>query len=280
MYRLLKERTSEMKNLFDVTNKTVVITGGMGQLGTQYTKTLLENGTKVAVFDINIEKKNAYFQSQQGNPNLKLYKVDITKKEDIKQALERVVEDLGKPSVLINNAALDVPPGSSADESGPFENYPEKSWDKTVEVNLKGMFLTCQIVGGFMAENGGGSIINISSIYGNVSPDQRIYEYRAKGGKPFFKPVSYSVTKAGVINLTRYLATYWAPKKVRVNTLSLGGVFNNQDEQFLKEYVKRVPMGRMANEDEYNGAILFLASEASSYMTGSNLIIDGGWTAW
>lgn len=269
-----------MLDLFNVRDKVAIITGGMGQLGTQYTKVLLENGAKVAVFDINVDKKNTYFESQKNNSNLKLYKVNITQKKSIKRGLDKTIKELGRPSILINNAALDTPPGFPSKENGPFETYPQGSWDKVFAVNIKGMFLACQIIGGFMAKNYGGSIINISSVYGNVSPDQRIYKYRAKNGRPFYKPVSYSVTKAGVINLTRYLATYWAPKKVRVNTLSLGGVFNHQDKQFIKEYSLRVPLGRMANEDEYNGAILFLASDASSYMTGSNIIIDGGLTAW
>ena len=128
-----------------------------------------------------------------------------------------------------------------------------------------------------MANTGGGSIINISSVYGMLSPDQRIYEYKEK---PFNKPITYSVSKSGIFNLTKYLATYWAKKNVRVNTMTLGGVFNNQDETFLKNYSHKVPLGRMANENEYTGAILFLASDASSYMTGSNLVIDGGYSCW
>ena len=146
-----------------------------------------------------------------------------------------------------------------------------------MDVNLKGMLLSCQVIGGHMAKTGGGSIINISSIYGMLSPDQRIYEYKER---PFFKPVAYSVTKAGVLNFTNYLAVYWAKQNVRVNTLTLGGVFNKQDEKFLENYAAKVPLGRMADGDEYNGAVLFLASDASSYMTGSNLIIDGGYSCW
>lgn len=267
-----------MPDIFSVKDKVAIITGGMGQLGRQYTAALLEGGARVAVWDLNIKNNHLIFH--EPNTRLKLYKTDITKRAAISRSLWRTIKDFGKPDILINNAALDTPPDSSGKENISFEAYPGESWDKVLTVNLKGMFLTSQVVGGFMAKNGGGSIINISSVYGNVSPDQRIYEYRAKKGRPFFKPVSYAVSKAGVINLTRCLATYWAKEKVRVNTLSLGGVFNKQDKQFIREYSRRVPLGRMAKEDEYNGAILFLASEASGYMTGSNIIIDGGLTAW
>ena len=131
-----------------------------------------------------------------------------------------------------------------------------------------------------MAEAGRGSIVNICSTYGLVSPDQRLYDYRRAKGVPFYKPVSYSASKSALVNLTKYLATYWAGQGVRVNTLTLGGVFNGQDPEFLAEYCARVPMGRMADEDDYNGAVIFLLSNAASYMTGSNLVIDGGWTAW
>ncbi|MEA3493456.1 MAG: SDR family oxidoreductase [Candidatus Margulisiibacteriota bacterium] len=256
--------------MFNLKNKIAIVTGGLGQLGSQYTKALLDAGAKVAVFDIRTDAE------KENSENYASYKVDITKKSSIKEALDKAVNDLGSPTILINNAALDAPPNASADENGPFEDYPESSLDQTYNVNLKGMIFCCQVIGKHMAENGGGSIINISSIYGNVSPDQRIYEYRNN----FYKPVSYSVTKSAVLNLTRYLSTYWAKKGVRVNTLSLGGVFNGQDEKFLEGYCNKVPLGRMANEDEYNGAVIFLASNASSYVTGSNIIIDGGLTAW
>lgn len=187
---------------------------------------------------------------------------------------------MGVPHALINNAAIDSPPDAPAEENGPFELYPERSWDRVMDVNVKGVFLTCQVVGGQMAAARRGSIINISSIYGVISPDQRIYEYRRGAGAPFFKPVAYSVSKSSLLNLTRHLATYWAGCGVRINTLTCGGVLNRQDEQFLQGYCTRVPLGRMAREDEYNGVVIFLVSDASSYLTGSNMVVDGEWTAW
>jgi len=195
----------------------------------------------------------------------------------LEKGVDTISSRFGNPNILINNAAIDTPPNSDEQDTGPFETYPESSWQIMMDVNLKGTFFACQVIGGHMAKSGGGNIINISSQYGILSPDQRIYEYKEK---PFFKPAAYSVSKAGVLGLTKYLATYWANHNVRVNTLTLGGVFNHQDETFFNNYVNKVPLGRMAREDGYNGAILFLASDASSYMTGSNLIIDGGYSCW
>ncbi len=270
-------------DLFGVTDQVVVVTGGMGQLGRQFTLAFLDRGARVAVFDVRTgpELASARFGVRAGDPNLMFCEVDVTSRASLEAALAKVVAAWGAPHVLINNAALDSPPNAPAAETGPFETYPEASLDRVIDVNLKGAVLCCQVIGGAMAAVERGSIINICSIYGVVSPDQRLYTYRAeRDGRPFFKPVAYSVTKSGLLNLTRYLATYWAPQGVRVNTLTFGGVFNQQDAAFLANYGARVPLGRMAREDEYNGAVLFLASEASSYMTGSNLVIDGGWTAW
>lgn len=272
----MKAFGNSIERLFSLSGKVAVVTGAAGQLGGEYVKILLGAGASVAAFDIRLDNPKSQLRRISSDKMIAL-EADIKKKNSLEKGLKQVVSRLGNPSILINNAAIDAPPNAGEQETGPFETYPESSWDMMMEVNLKGMFLCCQTIGGHMAQTGGGSIINISSIYGMLSPDQRIYEYKER---PFFKPVTYSVTKSGVFNLTRYLAAYWAKKKVRVNTLTLGGVFNNQDETFLKNYAFRVPLGRMAKQDEYNGAILFLASDASSYMTGANLIIDGGYSCW
>jgi NAD(P)-dependent dehydrogenase (short-subunit alcohol dehydrogenase family) len=270
------------QDIFSVQNRVVVVTGGLGQLGRQFTLALLDRGAKVAIFDVRSDKKilEERYGERHADSNLMLLEVDITKRESIEAALKQVEGKWGTPQGLINNAGLDSPPNAPVGENGPFETYPEKSWDKVMEVNVKGVFLCCQVVGGAMAKAGKGSVINICSTYGLVSPDQHIYEYRRKGGEPFYKPVAYSASKSALTNLTRYLATYWAGQNVRVNTLTFGGVFNKQDKQFLENYCARTPLGRMAREDEYNGAVIFLISDASSYMTGSNMILDGGWTAW
>lgn len=269
-------------DLFSVKDKIIVITGGLGQLGRQFSKALINMGAKVAIFDFPVSdaRLTEYFGKENLGQNILSFPVDVTNRNSIEVAHHQVCSLWGIPQGLINNAALDAPPNAPSDENGPFEYYPELSWDKVMQVNVKGVILCCQVIGGTMALSGRGSIINIASIYGMVSPDQRIYEYRRKQETLFFKPISYSASKSALLNITRYLATYWANKKVRINTLTLGGVFNNQDKEFLEGYCSRVPLGRMASEEEYNGAIIFLLSDASSYMTGSNLIIDGGWTAW
>lgn len=268
--------------MFKLDDRVAIVTGGLGQLGIQYSVILCEYGAKVAVIDIvGIKKKeNEKFDNFLNNGNIKIYKGDVTNKAQLEEILVDIKKSLGNPSILINNAGIDSPPGEHTEENGPFETYPEESLDKVIDVNIKAVFLCCQVFGGEMAKNNYGSIINIASIYGLVSPNQDIYEYKRRDGQLWYKPASYAITKSAILNLTRYLATYWANKNVRVNTLSPAGIFNNQDEEFLEEYKKRIPLGRMAKEDEMNGSIIFLASDASSYMTGSNLIIDGGWTAW
>jgi NAD(P)-dependent dehydrogenase (short-subunit alcohol dehydrogenase family) len=268
--------------LFSVQDKVVIVTGGMGQLGRQFSLGLIDHGARVAIFDVQADEPRVAerFAGHHSEERLLVLPVDITQRSAIEEGVRQVNAKWGIPHALINNAALDSPPHAPAEENGPFESYPEQSWDQVMQVNVKGVFLCCQVVGAQLAAAARGSIINISSVYGMVSPDQRIYEYRRAGGTPFFKPVAYAASKASLLNLTRYLATYWAGCNVRVNTLTFSGVFNKQDDAFLKRYCARVPLGRMAREDEYNGAVIFLVSDASSYMTGSNMVVDGGWTAW
>lgn len=270
------DSNNAISKLFDLSDRVAIVTGASGQLGGEYVKTLLGAGALVTAFDIWPDNPKSSIKEITSD-RLITIKVDVASKESIEDGLKVVLAKMGNPSILINNAAIDAPPNATEQVTGPFEEYPESAWQAMMDVNLKGVFLCCQVIGGHMAKTGGGSIINISSIYGILSPDQRIYAYKEK---PFFKPVAYSVAKSGILNLTRYLATYWASKNVRVNTLTIGGVFNNQDETFLKNYTNKVPLERMARQDEYNGAILFLSSDASSYMTGANLIIDGGYSCW
>jgi NAD(P)-dependent dehydrogenase (short-subunit alcohol dehydrogenase family) len=270
------------QRMFDLSGQVIIVTGAMGQLGSRFALTLLEGGARVAVVDNLIEHagKAERFGEQADGPNILFVKADVTSRASLDEALQTISTHWGTPFGLINAAALDSPPNAPAEENGPFETYPSASWDKVMEVNVKGTMLCCQVFGGAMAEAGRGSIINICSTYGMVAPDQRLYDYRRTEGEAFFKPVSYSASKSALLNLTRYLATYWADRGVRVNTMTLGGVFNGQDPKFLAEYCARVPMGRMADKDDYNGAVVFLLSNAAAYMTGSNLVIDGGWTAW
>ena len=194
--------------------------------------------------------------------------------------VRRVSAERGGVDILVNNAAIDpkFDRQHAGEHASSFENYPLELWNESVAVNLTGMFLCAQAVAGPMLERGGGVIVNVASTYGLVGPDQRIYE--RENGRTAYKPVSYAVTKSGVIGLTRYLATYWAGKNIRVNTLTPGGVFLDHDDEFVRLYSSRTPLGRMARRDEYCAALLFLVSDASSYMTGSNLVVDGGWTAW
>jgi NAD(P)-dependent dehydrogenase (short-subunit alcohol dehydrogenase family) len=258
---------------FELSGKVVVVTGGNGILGREFVETFVGCGSKVAVLDI--------IKSQKKERNIKQYKVDITSKTELTNALKRIVRELGNPTVLVNCAAVDVPPSYGKRITGLLEDdAAEKSFDRVMEVNVKGTILCSQVFGNYMAAvSNGGSIINISSIYGMVSPDQSIYKLR-KEKSDFIKPISYCASKAAIPNITRYLATYFAPYNIRVNCLTLGGVLGDQNPEFIGNYSKKVPLGRMARKYEYNCAVAFLACDASSYMTGSNMVIDGGYTSW
>jgi len=257
--------------LFDLSGRVAVVTGGSGQLGAVYTAGLAERGMRVASLDVT---------TGDLRDGVRALECDITDRAAIEDALEAIEAEWGSPHLLVNNAGLDSPPDAPAEEVGPFETYPEASFDAVLDVNVKGAFLCCQVIGGAMAREGRGSIVNVSSIYGLLSPVQDLYAFRRERGETFVKPVAYSVSKSAVLNLTRYLATYWAGAGVRVNTLTLAGVWNDQAPEFLEAYSARVPMGRMLQADEALGALVFLASDASSYVTGSNVVVDGGWSAW
>ena len=268
--------------LFDLSERVAVVTGGMGQLGAEYAVALAARGMRVAILDLAEEPKGAAADLAAGLSDgaIRAWKVDVTDRAAVEEAAADVAEGWGAPHLLVNNAALDSPPDAPAAEVGPFETYPEASFDLVMDVNVKGTVVPCQVFGGAMATEGRGSIVNVSSVYGLLSPVQDLYEFRRGGGETFFKPVAYSVSKSALYNLTRYLATYWAKSGVRVNTLTLAGVWNEQPREFLEAYAARVPLGRMLEPREAVGAVVFLASDASSYVTGSNVIVDGGWSAW
>lgn len=264
--------------LFDVSRDIVLITGVNGQLGGRYARAFLERGARVAGLDLR-PPTGADALATDHPRTYRFFAADVTDKASLQAALAAILDHFGTPTVLVNNAAIDSPPSAPPEENGPFEDYPEASWDRVLDVNLKGVYLCCQVFGAAMARAGQGAIINVASIYGVVSPDQNLYEYRRQRGEVFYKPVAYSASKSGILNLTRYLAVYWAKRNVRVNSLTIAGVFNHQEQAFLDAYCGRIPIGRMASADEYDGSVLFLASPASRYMTGANLVVDGGWTA-
>jgi NAD(P)-dependent dehydrogenase (short-subunit alcohol dehydrogenase family) len=257
-----------LTQLFSLDGRVAVVTGGAGQLGGEIARGLAACGARVAIFDI---------EETAESDGISSFVVDVTNRA----AIERATDELADvPHVLVNAAALDSPPDAPADQVGPFEDYPSESFDNVMRVNVKGTLLACQVIGGRMAAAGRGSIVNVSSIYGMLSPVQELYDFRRAAGETFFKPVAYSVSKSALYNLTRYLATYWARTGVRVNTLTLAGVFDDQPQEFLDAYTARMPLGRMAEAREVVGPVVFLASDASSYVTGANVVVDGGWSAW
>ncbi|WP_159872652.1 MULTISPECIES: SDR family oxidoreductase [unclassified Raoultella] len=271
--------------LFSVKDKVIIVTGGLGQLGAQYVKTLHERGAKVAALATRVDaaRIDRVLGAIKDSDRLLCAEVNIIDKASINRVLDSIETKWGVPDGLVNNAGVDTQPSAPPEVSGPFEEFPEEVFREVVEVNLVGTFLMTQQVGKRMKQAGkGGSIINVGSIYGVVSPVQDIYSYKKEDtGIPFVKPVAYSAAKSGLYNFTRYCATYWGRDGIRVNTLTLSGVErSDQDPRFQKNYTNRIPIGRMAKPHEYNGAVVFLLSDASVYMTGSNVVVDGGWTAW
>jgi 2-deoxy-D-gluconate 3-dehydrogenase len=274
----------KIQEKFDLTGRVAVVTGGVGLLGTEFCRTLAEAGAVVAVVDLNESASQAVAESltSSGYQALAL-PTDITQPDAVSAAVDKALSAFGRIDILVNSAALDPKFDPDAVNKGitpgAFEDYPLDLWNSALNVNLTGMFLMTQACVKPMIEQGKkGSIINICSTYGLNGPDQRIY---IKDGKRVaFKPVYYTVTKAGVMGFTKYLAAYYAETEIRVNALTPGGVFNNHEDYFVRNYSAKTILGRMARKDEMNGALLFLASDASSYMTGNNVVVDGGWTAW
>jgi len=266
-------------DMFSLENKIIVLTGATGLLGRQFAKTLIDNGATVILADINYQA--ALQQSKELGNNSIPYNLDITDKENLIELKEFLMDKFGRIDVLINNAAINemVENPINKLEESKFENYPLELFRKVMDVNVTGVFLTCQIIGTEMAKHKNGNIINIASTYGIVTPNQSIYKDKS-GNQTFYKSCAYPTSKAAVIQLTRFLAAYWGNCNVRVNCLSPGGVENKQDEAFINNYSKLTPLNRMAHPTDYNGAIVFLASDSSKYMTGANLVVDGGWTIW
>lgn len=273
------------KDLFMLTNQVAVITGGAGLLGEKHAEAIVEMGGIPILADINERLANVKAKAISNKYHSEAIGLilDVTSEESIRKMLKAIISRFGKVDILINNAANDpkVIEKNASTQWTRLENFPEKTWDLDLAVGLKGSFLCSKVIGTEMAKRKKGVILNIASDLAVIAPDQRIYKKdKIPDEKQYVKPVTYSVVKTGLIGLTRYLATYWADKGIRVNAISPGGVYNHQPKEFMDKLVDLIPLRRMANVDEYKAAIIFLCSDASSYMTGANLIIDGGRTCW
>lgn len=276
-----QEMTSDKNigEMFSLENRVAVVTGALGLLGKQHCMALAEAGAHVVVCDLD-EENCKFFAS--GLPARSIgAKADITNLNSVKALKHNVLQEFGKIDILINNAAINDMVENSMQEGNPskFENYPVELFRKVIDVNVTGMFICSQVLGTEMLRQKKGSIINVASTYGIVAPDQSLYK-KPDGTQVFFKSAAYPAAKGAVISFTRFLAAYWGSNGIRVNTLSPGGVENRQDEYFINNYSARTPLKKMAQAMDYKGAVVYLASDASSYMTGANLVVDGGWTIW
>lgn len=271
-----------MSDPFSLADRVVVVTGAAGLLGRRHCAALAAAGAAVVATDLEAEpcrEVAAEIEREHGRAALG-YAADVTRPETLHALKEAVLGHFGRLDVLVNNAAVNekVEDGASGDLLR-FENHPLPLWERSFAVNVTGTFLCCQILGSELARRGSGSIVNVASTYAVVAPDPALYR-REDGTQTFWKSAAYPATKGAVLALTRHLAAYWGSSGVRVNALSPGGVENGQDPGFVARYAARTPLGRMASPDDYAGALVFLASDASAYMTGANLLVDGGWTAW
>jgi NAD(P)-dependent dehydrogenase (short-subunit alcohol dehydrogenase family) len=262
--------------LFRLDGRVAIITGAGGLLGMQHAIALSDCGANVVLTDLHIEacKPIASQILERNQVQMVTWPCDVTQRISWQALLDRVLSHFGHIDILVNNAAFTTA-SPSANYNAPFQDFPVEDWQQILSVNLTGTFLGCQVIGAQMLAQRSGSIINMASLYGVVSPNHRMYPETG-----IHQPVAYSVSKAGVIALTRYLATLWAGAGVRVNCITPGGVYNQHPDLFASRYASLSPMGRMAHRDEMRGALIYLASDASAYCTGHNLIVDGGWTVW
>lgn len=263
-------------DFFCLDGRVAIITGAGGLLGEQHAIALGDFGAHLILVDLKLDPCLALAErmESQGRGKAIGLSCNVTQKSSWEEVLNESLRHFGRVDILLNNAAFTTE-SRSANYSAPFPEFPLEDWNQILSVNLTGTFLGCQVIGERMLEQGSGSIINMASLYGVVSPNHKMYP-----GTGIDQPVAYSVSKAGVIALTRYLATLWANRGVRVNSITPGGVYNQHPAAFTERYASLSPMGRMAAKDEMRGAVIYLASSASQYCTGHNLVVDGGWTAW
>jgi NAD(P)-dependent dehydrogenase (short-subunit alcohol dehydrogenase family) len=268
---------------FSLSGKTAVVTGALGLIGKEHCRALASAGASIVVTDIDQAACSTFASSLTEAFGVSAIGIaaDITEKADVRALKSIAIESFGVIDILVNNAAINdmVEDPLSVAELSKFEHYPLELWRRCLDVNVTGAFICSQLLGSHMAERGSGCIINIASTYGIVAPDQRLYR-TPEGVQPFFKSPVYPTSKGAILSFTRFLAAYWGQRGVRVNAISPGGVENSQDDFFIENYAARTPLGRMAKTTDYHGALLFLASDASAYVTGANLVVDGGWTIW
>ncbi len=266
---------------FELSGKVAIVTGALGLLGREHAAALAEAGARVVLTDVNgdaLVSAASRLAEHTGTDTLGIA-ADVSVPETLDALRDAVLERFGRIDVLVNNAAIDDKYGSDATQESRFEHYDVARFRRMLEVNVTGVFSCCQRLGRVMAERGQGSIVNVASTYGLVAPQQDMYR-RADGTQRFFKSAAYPASKGAVLQLTRFLAAYWGERNVRVNALCPGGVENGQDEEFVRRYSARTPLRRMAEPGDYRGALVYLASDASRYMTGATLVVDGGFTAW